>query len=80
MKKETLEEAAERIYPTDCTNWSIKIPLDERKTFIECAKWNQERSYSEENLKVLIDYTRRWGSQSSDEYILKEWFNEFKKL
>ena len=40
----------------------------------------QERSYSEENLKVLIDYTRRWGSQSSDEYILKEWFNEFKKL
>jgi len=42
--QETLEEVAERIYPTDCTNWSIKVPLNERKAFVECAKWQQEVS------------------------------------
>ena len=43
-KQETLEEVAERIYPTDCTNWSIKVPLNERKAFVEVAKWQQEVS------------------------------------
>ena len=53
-KQETLEEAAERLYPTDCSNWSIKVPLDERKSFVEGAKWQQERSYSEEEVLELL--------------------------
>ena len=41
-KQETLEEAAERLYPLSA------IP---RKLFIIGAKWQQERSYSEEDMK-----------------------------
>jgi len=45
--KETLEEIAERLYPTDCTNWSIKKPIKERKSFIEGVKWQQEKTIEE---------------------------------
>ena len=57
--KETLEEAAERLYPTDCSNWSIKVPLDERRSFVEGAKWQQERSYSEEEVDVLVSLLKQ---------------------
>ena len=52
-KQETLEEVAERIYPTDCTNWSIKVPLNERKAFVEVAKWQQEQIGKSEFLQKL---------------------------
>jgi hypothetical protein len=81
MKQETLEDAAARLYPTDCTNWSIKIPLDERKAFIEGAKWQQERSYSEEEvLELLEKIQQQVAIDYNDEFLFaKEWFEQFKK-
>jgi len=81
LKQETLEDAAARLYPTDCTNWSIKIPLDERKAFIEGAKWQQERSYSEEEvLELLEKIQQQVAIDYNDEFLFaKEWFEQFKK-
>ena len=53
--KETLEEAAERLY-------SDKLypmyGLIRRDAFINGAKWQQERSYSEEDMKSFGDWCR----------------------
>jgi hypothetical protein len=55
MKKETLEEAALRLYPIDirdCENsedWDINKQY--RDEFIEGAKWQQEKMYSEEDMR-----------------------------
>jgi hypothetical protein len=75
-KQETLEEAAERLYPTDCSNWSIKIPLDERISFVEGAKWQQQNSYSEEEVLAII-FQKRMPYMTDTEII--EWFEQFKK-
>ena len=52
MKQETLEEVAERLYPTD---YGVKskdiINIIKQDTFINGAKWQQERSYNEEGMK-----------------------------
>jgi len=56
-KQETLEEAAERLYPYELgygvfdRNCEIDI---ERERFVEGAKWQQERSYSEEDMIKAI--------------------------
>jgi hypothetical protein len=51
MKQETFEEAAERIYPMVGNEYLWHVPIETRKIFIEGAKWQQERSYSEQDLK-----------------------------
>ena len=53
MKKETVEEAAERLYPTP-NPYIMGIDLGNsmrREAFKEGAKWQQERMYSEEDMK-----------------------------
>jgi hypothetical protein len=45
-----LEDAAERLYP-DCNNVLRQMA---KETFINGAKWQQERSYSEEEVEDLI--------------------------
>jgi hypothetical protein len=82
MEKETLEEAAER---------AIKSGLFKNKTlFIAGAKWQAERSYSEEELKSLLikalthnDYdlcgslaTRDWEIRTAN---FEVWFEHNKK-
>jgi hypothetical protein len=52
-KQETLEEAAENFIPKS-NKWTIK------DIFIEGAKWQQERSYSEEDMK------RSWQEATED--------------
>jgi hypothetical protein len=49
MKKETLEEAAYRLSAEKFEPKNIAFMLG----FIEGAKWQQERSYSEEEVKKL---------------------------
>ena len=49
MKQETLEEAAEIRYGSDQFLWA-----KQRDGFIEGAKWQQERSYSEEDLRASL--------------------------
>jgi hypothetical protein len=48
-KQETLEEAAERLYPEE---WDWR----ERKVFINGAKWMQERMYSEEDMISFAEF------------------------
>jgi hypothetical protein len=75
MKKETLEEAAENHakifqFPFDC---------DPAETFIEGAKWQAERMYSEEEVLKLVDGAFRMYA-SSHRHDAKEWLVEqFKK-
>lgn len=70
----TLEEAAEK-YPYGGREGS------QRKAFIEGAKWMQQRSYSEEEVEILLEnYHKKafsYTKASSDSP--KEWFEQFKK-
>jgi hypothetical protein len=78
-KQETLEEVAERLK----IEWKIDRPQD----FIEGAKWQAERMYSEEDMKesfingALTDLFNTWGI--SDKDMAKEkfhvWFEQFRK-
>jgi hypothetical protein len=71
-KQETLEEAAERYW--------VKQPYNE-DAFIEGAKWQQENSYSEEEVDKLISIIQ-WYDDNSDVRPDSEifmWFEQFKK-
>ena len=78
MEKETLEEAA--------NNWIKNTSefLSVKNGFIEGAKWQAERMYSEEDLREAfrqgqdnMDYsdTYGWDSKLTEQ----EWFEQFKK-
>ena len=54
-KQETLEEVAERLYPLEI--WTPEQALIRRLVFVNGAKWQQERSYSEEEVENLIRTT-----------------------
>jgi hypothetical protein len=73
MKQETIEEAAK-----NHSNQTIRD--DSEKSFIEGAKWMQERSYSEEDVKnAFLD---GWQLRDGDlpfPKAKKEWFEQFKK-
>ena len=72
-KQETLEEAAERL--------AKHFNID----FITGAKWQQERMYSEEDMKSAfevgfsIGYERDVHAINENNRICKEWFEQFKK-
>ena len=58
--KETLEEVAERLYPIYDRfkydeDW-VEDVTKRREDFIKGAKWQQERSYSEEDLKEAFKF------------------------
>jgi hypothetical protein len=76
MKQESIEEAAERLYPAE---WDWK----EKESFIEGAEWQQERMYSEEEvLQMLFKFTNQFDLQKNIEItaeMQKEWFEQFKK-
>jgi hypothetical protein len=88
MKKETtLEQAAERLYPVNNTGSMFMASRDElnnilkQESFVEGAKWQQERSYSEEEVIELLNKREDYINQTSSifDYIsAKEWFNKFK--
>jgi hypothetical protein len=73
---ESLEEFAERLYPTD---YGIKskdiINIIKQDTFINGTKWQQERSYSEEDMNDYANYRLLIKKSLSP----KEWFEQFKK-
>jgi len=62
--KETLEEAAEKLFSDSYI---------QRKIFIAGAKWQAERMYSEEELEVAF-FEGRENTLS-----FNEWFEQFKK-
>ena len=81
MKKETLEEAAEK-YAIRSFDSLLKDVDDH---FIAGAKWQQERMYSEEDLKIAFDAGESFGSlpfssmSTSNRLSKEEWFEQFKK-
>ena len=64
-KKETLEEVAERLFPNKMEEYDI---------FLMGANWQQERMYSEEDMREAFKYGRMWDMTS-----FEEWFEQFKK-
>jgi hypothetical protein len=84
-KQETLEEAAEKFWLNDdsMTDYVQRAYIT---GFIQGAKWQQEKMYSEEDLISFAHFYFReeFNStmQNSDkpiDEILQEWFNQFKK-
>jgi hypothetical protein len=58
--KETLEEAAEKLYPFNDGFQVMDIDISEelQLAFLNGAKWQQERSYSEEEVRKLLQSQR----------------------
>ena len=95
MKEETLEELAERLYPTTFVAiFTQKDKVDKnkerRKLLIEGAKWQQEQDrnkYSKEEVVELLEYVRenfydtgsKWHSEPNTDYTSKELIEKFKK-
>ena len=80
MKQETLEEAGERLYPNR-ESFLHRFQNIERKAFTEGAKWQQERSYSEEDMAE--SFMACWKANVPEGFECKlsfnEWFEQFKK-
>ena len=80
MTQETLTEAAENMWLDPMKNLTSKM------SFIAGAKWQQERMYSEEDMKKAIrfGFDKGFCSNSSNKVknnlpSEKEWFEQFKK-
>ena len=75
MKQETLKEIAEK--ETEVQGWGKYESNSEqyaiKQAFINGAKWQQERSYTEEDLEVAFIE----GRESS--WSFNDWFIQFKK-
>jgi hypothetical protein len=81
-KKETLKEAAENYTKDGTKHYMEKTNVE--LGFINGAKWQQERSYSEDKVIILLnkfggkvygDYTR---NQTMEDFT-EEWFEQYKK-
>ena len=79
-KQETLEETAAK-YANKQLNQEFTSKADNfygfSSSFVEGAKWQQERSYSEEEVEnILIEYVK---TNPTKPYRVISWFNQFKK-
>lgn len=80
-----LEEASEKRYPFGDGFQIMDIDISEtlQLAFIKGAKWQKERSYSEEELKDIVNKTVgnfcTLFSEDLKQKVAKEWFNQFKK-
>jgi hypothetical protein len=76
-KKETLEEAAERMAKEHC---SIRVNTSTtefqiQQLIIKGAKYQAERMYSKEEVEKIVNRALTYGATAS----FKEWFEQFKK-
>ena len=69
-KQETLEEAAEKATFNPSLSWESEFA---KEKFIEGAKWQQKRSYSEDEVLQLL------RESHFVEQNIEEWFNQNKK-
>jgi hypothetical protein len=86
IQQETLEEAAERLYPIS-KGGSMWMPsaddcnkANKQEGFIQGAKWQEERMYSEEEVKRIC--SKAWLKTPNTPNMLEEfdkWFEQFKK-
>lgn len=78
MEKETIEEAAKRIYPINIVV-DYDTNEDIRNIWIEGAKWQAERMYSEEEVLIILDKFLTSMIKGEKTGLLEEWFEKFKK-
>ena len=87
MKQETLEEAAEK-YSLELLEAKTIQPHEKtwiKSMFIYIAKWQQERMYSEEDMRKAFIAGGNSCIEEDDVYgsfydaYMKNWFEQFKK-
>jgi len=79
MKQETLEEAARNNYP-DGDVWNVEQAVIRRLAFMNGAKWQAERMYSEEEVLDLLNNLRLDSyNHGMGKIEFLEWFEQFKK-
>jgi hypothetical protein len=81
-KQETIEEAAEKMYKQSydefgAPTWDEGKLFHRKAGFIDGAKWQQERMYSEEDL--LSAFKAGMMFIGEDKGSFREWFEQFKK-
>ena len=78
MTQETLEEAAARHFNKEDLVEGVNIQYVLQSAFIEGAKWQAERMYSEEDMRNAY---KKVVGEELNEYELKliQWFEQFKK-
>ena len=84
---ESLEEAANRIYPPNCNFQGEDSEYFERMAYINGGIWVMEKMYSEEDMKLSFEAGKKGymrGSMLHKEYYFtwknfKQWIEQFKK-
>jgi len=76
-KEETIEEAAERLVPKTIISEQDKAIW--RVAFEECAKWQAERMYSEEEVHQIIESYQNIMENNPVHTSYNKWFEQFKK-
>lgn len=79
MDKETLHEAANRMYGPNLNCQGEDSEYFERAAFIAGAGWHARRSYSEEEVLNIINKFNEIHHYPSEECDIIEWFRLFKK-
>lgn len=77
-KQETLEEVAEK-YVDSFVYGIAHLRIVCKNAFIEGAKWQQEKSYSEEEVLEILKLRLKWFRILPDEFEDNKWFEQFKK-
>jgi hypothetical protein len=76
MSKETLEESAERYSKRSSASVFQEA---HKKDFIAGAKWQQERMYSEEEVRMIAKDGYAMGRNNILIGVFNKWFEQFKK-
>ena len=82
-KQETVEEAAEKwVFETNSHKWSNNDNSagDNYGSFLNGAKWQAERMYSEEEVKEILFHRETHYIKTAHHLHINEWFEQFKKL
>jgi hypothetical protein len=78
FKQLTLEEAAEKLYSEDIM-WGMDLNKDTKNAFIQGAKWQEERMYSDEDMQEYAEFCVQCFIKNLPCIIAKDWFEQFKK-
>ena len=74
--KETIEEAAAKHFNEEILVEGVTIQYALQEAFIEGAKWQQERMYSEEDLRYAFECATDLNPSFES---FNVWFKQFKK-
>ena len=85
-KKETIEEVAARLFPFTKNFLENRIITIKRLFWVDGVKFQQERSFSEEQVIELLEYVRinyydtgkHWHQEPDKDFTSKEIFEQFK--